>query len=446
VLPLDQEFGELARQVLEVQSYPDLREYPEGPPEQPYDAAGWTLGYQMDVDVIAATQPLGENVRAAMQLLSTEPIAWDAEVADAAEFDATPGVGFDSNAVAAAIQPSPGRVTGSGSALLLDPAQNNSFRALNEAWQAGATVRFGDARYAVSGLSGSDVDRLVSDLALQATRGSYSGTDLPQARIGLYRPWQPSMDEGWTRWLFEEHGFSFANVRTADVHAGHLRERYDVIVLPSERAGGLMNGFAKGSVPPQYVGGLGQEGVRSLEAFVRAGGTLVCMNSSSDLCIDELHLPVSNIVRGLGRSDFFSSGSIFEVLVDTGHPVMGGMPERAKIFFDRSPVFTTEEGFEGAVIASYGTEGSPLLSGYLLGEEHLQGQAAAVDVRLGEGHVILVGFRPQWRGQPRGTFRVLFNAVLFHGALAAETTGTEGFWEKPVKEDEGETGGNGNGN
>ena len=373
VLPLDQEFGELARQVLEVQDYPDLREYPEGPPEQPYDAAGWTLGYQMDVDVIAATQPLGEDVRAAMQPLSAQPIPWDASVADAAEFDATPGVGFDSDAVAAAIQPNPGRVTGSGSALLLDPAQNNSFRALNEAWQMGATVRFGDTRYAVLGLSGSDVDRLVGDFALQATRGSYSGTDLSQARIGLYRPWSPSMDEGWTRWLFEEHSFSFVNVRNADVHAGGLRERYDVIVLPSERAGGLMNGFAKGSTPPRYVGGLGQEGVRSLETFVRAGGTLVCMSSSSDLCIDELHLPVSNVVRGLDRGEFFSSGSIFEVRIDTGHPVMGGMPERGKIFFDRSPVFTTEEGFEGAVIATYGPEGSPLLSGYLLGEEQPSG-------------------------------------------------------------------------
>ena len=446
VLPLDQEFGELARQVMEVQSYPDLREYPEGPPEQPYDAAGWTLAYLMDVDVIEATQPLGEDVRAAMQPLSAEPTAWDAEVVDAAAFDAISGVGFDTDAVAAAIRPSPGRVTGSGSALLLDPAQNNSFRALNEAWQAGATVRFADARYAVSGLSGSDVDRLVRDLALQATRGSDSGTPLPQARIGLYRPWSPSMDEGWTRWLFEEHGFSFVNVRNADVYAGDLRDRYDVIVLPSERPGGLMDGFAKGSAPPRYVGGLGQEGVRALDTFVRAGGTLVCMSAASDLCIDEFHLPVSNVVGGLDRGEFFSAGSIFEVRIDTGHPVMAGMPERGKIFFDRSPVFTTEEGFEGAVIASYGPDGSPLLSGYLLGEEHLQGQAAAVDVRLGGGHVILLGFRPQWRGQPRGTFRVLFNAVLFHGALAAETTGTEGFWEKPDQKDEDEGEGDGNGN
>jgi len=163
------------------------------------------------------------------------------------------------------------------------------------------------------------------------------------------------------------------------------------------------------------------------------------MSASSDLCIDELHLPVENIVRGLSRQDFFAAGSLLEVRTDASHPVMAGMPDRAKIFFDRSPVFTTLEDFEGSVIAAYADEGSPLLSGYLLGEEQLQGQAAAVDVKHGDGHVILLGFRPQWRGQPSGTFRTLFNATLFHGAVASEAAGAEGFWEKPEQEEEKET-------
>jgi hypothetical protein len=95
---------------------------------------------------------------------------------------------------------------------------------------------------------------------------------------------------------------------------------------------------------------------------------------------------------------------------------------------------TVTDGFEGAALAAYQDAGSPLMSGYLLGEEHLQGMAAALDVRHGDGHVILLGFRPQWRGQPHGTFKVLFNSLLFHGSVARQASGTEGFWTPPERE------------
>jgi hypothetical protein len=434
VLPMDQEFAELARQVLDVQTYPDLREYPEGPPEQPYDAAGWTLPYQMEVRVIAATQPLDDEVRAAMEPVRGDPVPWDTEIDDASPFDRVDGVGFDSHPVAAGIAPPPGSVTGSGDALFLDPAQNNTFRALNEAWDLGADVRLAGGRYAVTGLSSAARDRIVRDYAVRAAAGDAAGTALPRARLGLYRPWSPSMDEGWTRWLLERYAFAFTNLRDSDVHAGALHSRYDVIVLPSERPGTLLEGFARGSAPPRYEGGLGEDGIRELNAFVRDGGTLVCLNASADLCIDRLHLPVLNVVRDLGRDVFFSAGSILEARIDTVHPLMAGMPDRGKLFFDRSPVFTTLEGFEGSVVAAYDSDGSPLLSGYLLGEAELQGHAAAVDVRHGEGHVVLFGFRPQWRGQPGGTFRTLFNAALFHGAVSGSATGTDGFWTRPDAE------------
>jgi len=65
------------------------------------------------------------------------------------------------------------------------------------------------------------------------------------------------------------------------------------------------------------------------------------------------------------------------------------------------------------VLARYQESGSPLRSGYLIGETYLNGRAAALDARVGDGHVVLLGFRPQWRGQPFGTFRVLFNAALY---------------------------------
>jgi hypothetical protein len=125
-----------------------------------------------------------------------------------------------------------------------------------------------------------------------------------------------------------------------------------------------------------------------------------------------LKLPIRNVLAGLTRQQFFAGGSVMRVTTDPSQPVMAGMPKDADIFVFGGPAFEPAAGFDGAVLASYAADGSPLRSGYLLGEQYLQGKAAAVDVRLGDGHVILLGFRPQWRGQTFGSFRVLFNALL----------------------------------
>ncbi len=405
----------------------------------------------MDVRVIAAASPLTASVRSAMRLVQGQAIAWEADRPWAGVIDSIPDVGFDANATAAGIEPLPGRVTGSGSQLAIDPAQNNAFRAVNRALAAGGTVRFqsgtpgndgepgSGGRYVIEGISQQTQDQLVGDLALRAQHTRNVTGPPVRPRIGLYRPWSASMDEGWSRWLLEEYDFEFANVRNAAIQAGGLRERFDVIVLAADSRRTIVDGFAKGSVPPRYEGGIGAAGVRALDEFVRRGGTLVCLNQSTAFAIEDLHLPVKNVVADVSRQEFFASSSILEVITDPAHPVMAGMPERAKVFVDRSPVFTTTEGFEGVALAKYQEAGSPLLSGYLLGEEHLQGYAAALDVHHGDGHVILIGFRPQWRGQPFGTFRVLFNAVLFGGEMAVGTHGSAGFWSAPPEKEEGTT-------
>ena len=167
---------------------------------------------------------------------------------------------------------------------------------------------------------------------------------------------------------------------------------------------------------------------------MRSGGTLVALNQSAGYAISALHLPVRDVVDTLSRKSYFASGSILEVTTDPAHPVMAGMPERAKVFVDDSPVFATLDGFEGTALAKYASAGSPRLSGYLLGEKHIQGHAAALDVKHERGHVVLIGFRPQWRGQPFGTFRVVFNAALFGGEVAKNARGSDGFWITPKPE------------
>jgi hypothetical protein len=442
VVPMNQAFAELARQLLDVQDYPDLREYPDGPPEQPYDAAGWTLQYLMGVRVVTAMTPLSDAFRSAMR-----PLGGPAAVADATESNGSARAGGTIDAfldaaaeypdaplasipVAAEIEPPPGRITGSGSRVAIDPAQNNGFTLIHRALAAGGSVTWSSgangvgARYLVGGVDSGTLEGWAGELGVQASRtGAAAGATVAR-RVALYKPWRASMDEGWTRWLFDTFGIGYSTVTNSDFAAGGLRDRFDVIVLASDAPATIINGFASGSVPARYAGGIGGAGVRELDRFVRAGGTLVCLNQSTALAISELRLPVRNALDGVNRREFFANGSILEVDTDPSHPVMAGMPARASIFFDRSPAFEPLEGFEGSVLATYASGGSPLLSGYLLGEDRLHGMAAALDVKHGDGRVVLIGFRPQWRGQPFGTFRVLFNAALYGEAVAGSVSPT----------------------
>jgi hypothetical protein len=165
---------------------------------------------------------------------------------------------------------------------------------------------------------------------------------------------------------------------------------------------------------------------------VRAGGTLVAWNQGATAAANALRLPVKNVVAGLPRREYFTGGSIMQAVVDTTHPVMAGMPPRADVFVFNSPVFTTLDGFEGAVLAKYPNEGTILRSGYLVGQKYMQGLAAALDVKHDRGHVVLIAFQPQWRGQSTGTFRVVFNAALFGGEVSTQARGAPGFWSAPT--------------
>jgi len=433
VVPTDQEFAAMAREVLDVQRYPDLRQYPGGPPERPYDAAGWSLPLQMGVRVVPAMDPLSDQMRGEMRLLAPpadlkiKPTTYEAQLkTDSTPFDSLPGIGFDTDPSSAAIVPPPGGVTGSGPALVVDPAQNNAFKAINQAWRQGASVHAsaaGPRRFTIQGLSERAQDDLVKSLALQAERtASAPARAIRQPRIGLYQPWSGSMGEGWTRWVFEQYGFQFVTIHPEDFQAP-LAQKVDVLVIADDArvpiaasAGGAATqgrvAAGRGAIRPEHAYQLTAGDLERFEQFVRGGGTVVCVSNASGFAIQQLKLPVRNVVAGLKPEEFFLRGSIVEVATDPSHPVMAGMPDKAAIFVDGSPVFETLDGFAGKVLARYQDSGSPLLSGYLIGDSYLHGKAAALDVPLDAGHVVLLGFRPEWRGQPFGAFRVLFNTAL----------------------------------
>lgn len=308
VMLTKQPFGAYGKALLERQHYPNLFEYPGGPPKRPYDVTAHTLPLLFGVDV----------------------------------------------ATVMGAEPSTARVV----AAVPDPGYANPF--------------------------GSS-----------------------QKRIAIYRPSENEpMDEGWTRWVFDVHHIKFTAITEKDLAAGNLRTRFDAIVLPD--GSGNLGGAA---------------GVAPLDSFVTAGGSVLAFNNTAMTVVQALQLPIRNVVgggggggggrgRGAASADFYCPGSILSVVANASSPIGRAMTAPVPgVWFEGSPAFEITDSTVATAVLSYPASGDPLLSGWLLGGAKLNGKAALVDVKRGQGHVVLYGFRPQYRGQPNATFPLIWSAI-----------------------------------
>ena len=245
-------------------------------------------------------------------------------------------------------------------------------------------------------------------------------------RIALYqRFYGGNAEEGWTRWLLEQYGYSYTTVHDKDVKEG-LKEKYDILILPSDATpvitGEKLDEYYekrfKGTTPPpkyppEYMSGIGKDGVEKIKEFVDAGGTLITVNEASNFALEELKLPLINVLKDLKPTDFFCPGSTLKVEIDTDSPMGYGIARNGHIVFSGGPAFQMKQvpnNEDYKVILSYPEE-HILKSGWLIGEKYLSRRAALVDAKQGKGRVILYGFSPQLRGQTHATFKFLFNAL-----------------------------------
>ncbi len=231
-------------------------------------------------------------------------------------------------------------------------------------------------------------------------------------RIGLYRSYIAAIDEGWTRWVFDTWRVPYVSLVDSVIRAGALKEKLDVIVLPSQDPHALLEGHPTHRYPAPYAGGIGQEGAQALRQFVADGGTLIALNEASRFAIQSLLLPVRNVLEDVPEEDFYAPGSIFRIELDAADPVTRGMPERSIAWFESGPAFDVLDSSQVRVIARYPDDPNAiLLSGWVLHPERIAGKGALVEVRIGTGRVILFGFRPQYRGQSLATYPLLFNSL-----------------------------------
>jgi hypothetical protein len=273
--------------------------------------------------------------------------------------------------------------------------------------------------------------RVVADLgltgAMLSARPAGGTVPVRRARIGLYRSWVANMDEGWTRWLLERYEFPYTSLANQDIRAGSLRARFDVIVLPDQSPRQILDGHQPGArpsrpgpwnpPPPEYQGGIGDEGVVALQQFVRDGGTLVALDEASDLVLSRfggVFSRIADVTEGLPRTAFYCPGSLLRIVVDPAAPGAFGMAPDAAANFAGSRAFATTDPAARS-LAVYAPAARLLMSGWLLGADTIAGRHAALEVREGAGRVVLLAFRAQFRAQPHGTFKLLFNQLYAGG-------------------------------
>lgn len=257
-----------------------------------------------------------------------------------------------------------------------------------------------------------DPAQVRKDLGLDLKKDDRSPIAPPVAkpdRVGLYKSWVTNMDEGWTRFIFDTFNIPYESLKDAEIRAGQLGAKFDVIILPAQRSGAIVEGHAAGSYPPEFTGGIAKAGIGNLKSFVEDGGTLVCFDSACELPIEEFNLPIKNVLKGVRASDFFGPGSVVAIEVETSHVLAKSLMPTVDAYFINSSAFQGNDP-RVRVVARYASE-RLLRSGWLLGESRLRGQIAMAEVSVGKGRVIVFGFRPQHRGQTWGTLPFIWNAI-----------------------------------
>ena len=408
IVRLAQPYGGFAKTLLEIQNYPNIPEYPGGPLQRPYDVTAQTLPLLFGVTAV----PVNDKVTVA-----------------SSEVDVA--------------KPAPGHFdkSSNGNGYLIADNTNSGLYALFALLAEDVKVyRLTGSSFEPGTIYIPQQEGLDAKLAaiagkfpveIRAASSAPTGSALlvRLPRVALYQSWVPSMDEGWTRWIFDQNAIPYTRLVDAEIRKGNLNQRFDVILIPDNPPGAITSG-RRGSgdesahgpqAPPEFQGGLGDVGVASLKAFTEAGGTIVTLNKASEIYAKKDTGGIANALDGIDKKAFFIPGSILQVSVDPTNPIAFGSTPTVPIFYENGPAFKVTGSAHS--IASFTTD-KPLLSGWILGGQLLKGTSIIAEEPVGKGQIILFGFRPQYRAQSEVTYKFLFNALLCSSSRAVTLDGS----------------------
>lgn len=419
VVKTDQAFRPHVLDLFEPQDHPNDFAYPGGPPVPPYDAAGWTLAYTMGIQF----DRIVDDFQAPLKRLPYGEL------------------------ISMPLIPSVNKEKG----WLLDAAANYSYAAVNALLKAGIEV-FRTTDTLAGTAAGSfyvGINNKNKVLVQQALQGSGAiprvsdakPTNLVKinpARVAIWDQYGGTMPSGWMRYMMEKFNYAAQIIYAKDIDSSNLRDSFDVIVF----VGGAIPTFNpvanaargrepnKSDIPAEYHAQLGRlsaaTSIPQLKKFAEAGGTIICIGSSTQLAY-HFQLPVSDalvervngVERKLPNEKYYIPGSVLQVVTNNQTPAGWGMPAKTDIYFDASPVFTIQPSAQvtGQIkpLAWFGSA-APLRSGWAWGQGYLKDGVAAFEASVGKGKLVAFGPEINFRAQTYGTFKWLFNQFYVSSA------------------------------
>ena len=395
----------------------------------------------MDVNVVEGKTPLRRDFRAAMK-----PVQGQSRRLAHARRRAV----HDERRSGGIVPPPGGDHRYAATSSLLDPAQNNSFQFINRALAQGATLRFAPA-------SGGRGARYVADRrrrregrrvgegplghAPSAPRRSAPRPCGSPTRIATLQVAPGVMDEGWTEWLFDTYGVKYTLITPTDSAPAISASRFDVIVVGSQAS-------AVAAAVADAAAAVAERGARrrwpapdSSAAEEQSRGRRLRTRRRNRRRVEsgrdvdrQRAAPAGAQRRRRTRRERNSSPAARSCrsITDRSAPGHGGHAGARRRLRLQQPGVHDDRRLRGR-----GARQVPgrrhrrcAQASSRTVRQYIQGYAAALDVKHVKGHAILFAFQPEWRGQPTGTFRTVFNARVLRPRGGGSGEGCAGLLDR----------------
>jgi hypothetical protein len=421
VIPLAQPFRAFIKEVMEKQVYPVRHYTPDGEIMKPYDIASWSLPLHFGVksdEVKTRSAELEINLKEIsepLDLSSKSPENFSGVILPV-QYNESYMIAF--GAISSGIEVK---------------------RLTEDAVINGQALSKGSFEIINSGKNKEKLEKLLGNYHLQSVYCSASdklkSEPLSMPRIALVETWFHDMDAGWTRWVFDQYNIKYETVRPGDFAKTEFKDKYDVLIFPSNPKSILMDGkygskeddYEISDYPPEFTKGIGKEGMKKLMSFVDNGGLIISWGSSVKLFEgmltisgekeedkEEFQLPFRDISDDLRSKGLYCPGSLVRMKVLKDHPITLGMPDEIGIFFRGRPVFATsvpDFDMDRRVIGVI-PEKEVLISGYCEKEELVGNKTVLFWAKKGKGQFVFFGFNPQFRASTHASYKLLFNSIL----------------------------------